>query len=316
MSAGPARVRRVLIDTDPGLDDLLALALACASPELRVAALTTVAGNAPLDAVSENAARFCALAGLDVPLGRGAAAPLALAPVDATWFHGCDGRSGLALPAAPPRPALAAADLLRECLVERRIDCVIALGPLTNLAPLVAEHPDWFRGIPIFWMGGSLVGGNATPDAEFNCWADPDAAALVLGAGLELTAIGLDVTGGVALPAAELGETPFGSGPRARFLDALLARLCDAQLIGSGERRALLHDPTAIAAVTSPELFRCEKRCLAVSLGEGKDRGRLSEQAFARGARVRWATRVDRDGLIARIVSRLRDWARAGEACA
>jgi inosine-uridine nucleoside N-ribohydrolase len=307
------RARRVLIDTDPGLDDLLALALACASPELRVAALTSVAGNAPLDAVSENAARFCALAGLDVPLGRGAKAPLALAPVDAAWFHGCDGRSGLALPAALPRPAVPAADLLRECLVGRRVDCVIALGPLTNLGPLAAEHPDWFRGIPVFWMGGSLSGGNATPDAEFNCWADPHAAALLLGAGIDLTVIGLDVTGGVALDSADLGPEPFGSGPRARFLDALLARLADAQVVGSGERLALLHDPTAVAAATSPELFRWQQRCLSVSLGEGKERGRMLDSSGARGARVRWAGAVDRGALIARVVSRLSDWARAGD---
>jgi inosine-uridine nucleoside N-ribohydrolase len=305
------RERRVLIDTDPGLDDLLALALACGSPELRVAALTTVAGNAPLDAVSENAARFCELAELDVPLGRGAKAPLALAPVDAIWFHGCDGRSGLDLPAAPPRPAVAAAELLRECLVGRSVDCVIALGPLTNLGPLAAEHPDWFRGIPVFWMGGSLSGGNATPDAEFNCWSDPHAAALVLGAGIDLTVIGLDVTSAVALDAAGLGPEPFGSGPRARFLDALLGRLADAQVIGSGERLALLHDPTAVAAVTSPELFRWEQRRLEVSVGEGKGRGRMLDSSGSSGAFVRWAAAVDRDALIARVVSRLSDWARA-----
>jgi inosine-uridine nucleoside N-ribohydrolase len=267
-----------------------------------------VAGNAPLEAVSDNALRFCALAGLDVPLGRGAAGPLELERVDATWFHGSDGRSGLALPAPPSRPDIGAADLLRECLLGRRIDCVIALGPLSNLGPLVAEHPDWFEGIPVCWMGGSLSGGNATPDAEFICWADPHAAALVLGAGIDLTLIGLDVTAGVVLRAEALGEAPFGTGPRARFLDALLAELGEAQVLGSGERCAVLHDPTAIAAVSSPELFRFEPRDLAVSLCEGDERGRLTEPG---AARVRWATAVDREALVARIVSLLSDWTRA-----
>ena len=110
MRSPPAR--RALIDTDPGLDDLLALALACASPELRVVAITTLAGNLPLDTVSANAARFCSLAGLDVPLGRGAKRPLALAPGDAAWVHGPDGRGGVELPEPVSREAVDASELI------------------------------------------------------------------------------------------------------------------------------------------------------------------------------------------------------------
>jgi pyrimidine-specific ribonucleoside hydrolase len=307
------RARRVLIDTDPGLDDLLALALAAASPELEIAGLTSVAGNASLDAVHENAARFCALAGLDVPLGRGAAGPLELEPGFATHFHGTDGRRGLALPAPRAVPEVGAAELLRECLRGRAVDCVIALGPLTNLGPLAAAHPGWFEGIPVYWMGGSLTGGNVTPAAEFNCWADPRAAALLLGSGVEVTAVGLDVTGCVALGEDALSGAPFGSGARARFLESALAHLMDAERLVSGRRCAVLHDPVAIFAALESGLLCCERRRLAVSVVEGPERGRLAELPDAYAPGVRWARALDRERVVERFLSRLRTWARAGD---
>jgi inosine-uridine nucleoside N-ribohydrolase len=313
MAAPAPRARRVLIDTDPGLDDLLALALAAASPELEIAALTTVAGNASLDAVQENAARFCALAGLEVPLGRGAAGPLALEPGSATHFHGADGRRGLELPAPRPVPEVGAAELLRECLLGRAIDCVIALGPLTNLGPLAAAHPEWFEGIPVYWMGGSLTGGNATQLAEFNCWADPQAAALLLGSRVEVTAVGLDVTRCVALGEGALSGAPFGSGTRARFLESALAHLMHAEQLVSGRRCAVLHDPVAVFAALDPRLLGCERRRLAVSVVEGPERGRLADLPGACATGVRWARAVDRERLVEGFLSRLSAWARAGD---
>jgi inosine/uridine nucleosidase len=306
--------RRVLIDTDPGLDDLLALAFAAGSPELRIAALTTVAGNAPLDAVCENAARFCALAQLDVPLGRGAALPLALAPGDATYFHGTDGRRGLELPAPRPAAAGPAQEILERLLRGGELDCVVALGPLTNLAPLVRQRPDWFRGVPVIWMGGGLAHGNVTAAAEFNCWADPHAASWVLGSGIDLTVIGLDVTESVTLREHELEGRPFGSGRRARFLEGALAMLIDAEQRGSGRRCAVLHDPAAIAAALDDELFRCERRCFGVTVCEGPERGRLSDLPRAGARGVRWATEVDRGRLVERFLRSLRAWAQAEEA--
>ncbi|MGH9884499.1 MAG: nucleoside hydrolase, partial [bacterium] len=147
---------RVHIDTDPGLDDLLALAFALASPELRVEGITTVAGNASLEAVTENALRFVALADAAIPVGAGAAGPLALKAIDASHFHGADGRRGVALASHGLPPAQSAAAVLRRSLVECHVERVIALGPLTNVAALLEAEPELFRETEIVWMGGTL----------------------------------------------------------------------------------------------------------------------------------------------------------------
>ena len=125
--AGPSLVQRVHIDTDPGVDDLLAIALALASPELRVEGLTTVAGNVSLEVATDNARRFLQLAGLELPIGQGAAAPLALDAVDAHHIHGPDGRHGVELPAVPATALPSAGALLRSSLREQHIDQIIAL---------------------------------------------------------------------------------------------------------------------------------------------------------------------------------------------
>jgi inosine-uridine nucleoside N-ribohydrolase len=209
-------------------------------------------------------------------------------------------------------PSASAADLLRELLCARSIDCVIALGPLSNLGPLAAEHPDWFRGIPVLWMGGSLSGGNASAAAEFNCWADPRAAALLLGAGVDVWVIGLDATRGVVLRQGDIEALDLGRGPRGAFLAAVLAHLVDAEERQTGRGTAVLHDPTALAAAFAPELFRWERRCLGVCVDEGPERGRLADSPG--GPEVRWASRVDRARLVPEIAARLRAWARAGDA--
>jgi inosine-uridine nucleoside N-ribohydrolase len=187
-------VRAVHIDTDPGLDDLLALALALASPELRVSAVTTVAGNASIDAVTENAARFLTLAGAEIPIGRGAPRPLRLPRVGAERIHGPDGRGGLPLPARVDRPQASAAEVLRGSLCDAGVAQVVALGPLTNLAELWLEAPDLLAGVEVVWMGGALERGNVTPLAEFNAYADPHALARLLESDVALRIVGLDVT--------------------------------------------------------------------------------------------------------------------------
>lgn len=297
------------IDTDPGLDDLLALAFAFGSPELSVEGLTTVAGNAALPVVTKNARRFCALAGQGhVPLGVGANAPLALEPIDATHFHGKDGRRGVALPPVDEASSPPARDVLRRSLVEREVEAVIALGPLTNVATLAAENAGLFAKAEVIWMGGTLGPGNVTPRAEFNACADPRAVKLVLASGVRLRVVPLDATRTVAVSEAELAGVELADGARAEFLRAALRALCGAERELSGAAGAVLHDPCAIAAAFAPELFAFAPRALEIADREGGERGRLRERA-AGGANADFAAGAQAEELERLFLERVARWA-------
>ena len=301
--------RRVHIDTDPGLDDLLALAFAFGCPELSVEGLTTVAGNAALPVVTKNARRFCALAErAQVPLGVGANAPLALTPIDATHFHGKDGRRGIALPPVDESGSPSARDVLRRSLVEREVSAVIALGPLTNIATLAVENAALFARAEVIWMGGALGPGNVTPKAEFNAYADPRALKLVLASGVRLRVVGLDATRTVAVGEAELARAGIETGPRAEFLAAAVRALCGAERELSGEATALLHDPCAVAAAFEPGLFGFAPRALEVSEREGGERGRLRERAGA-ASNAEYADSAESEKLASLFVERIARWA-------
>jgi purine nucleosidase len=190
----------VLIDTDPGIDDALALLLAFRSPEWRVEAVTTVAGNVPVDLATANARRLVGLAAASPVVAVGAPRPLAGPLVTAMHVHGDDGLGGLARDLAespvPVHPG-DAADLLIACARRWAGELVVvALGPLTNLALALERDRAAIAGVrAVVAMGGSVgVGGNVTAAAEFNVFVDPEAAARVLTAGLPLTLVPLDVT--------------------------------------------------------------------------------------------------------------------------
>jgi purine nucleosidase/pyrimidine-specific ribonucleoside hydrolase len=301
----------VHIDTDPGLDDLLALAFAFGCPELSVEGLTTVAGNAALPVVTKNARRFCALAERgQLPLGVGANAPLALTPIDATHFHGKDGRRGIALPPVDESSSPSARDVLKRSLVEREVSAVIALGPLTNIATLAAENAALFARAEVIWMGGALGPGNVTPKAEFNAYADPRALKLVLASGVRLRVVGLDATRTVAVGEAELARAGIESGPRAEFLAAAVRALCGAERELSGEATALLHDPCAVAAAFEPGLFGFAPRALEVSEREGGERGRLRERPGAT-PNAEYADTAESEKLARLFVERISRWAAA-----
>ena len=303
--------RRVHIDTDPGLDDLLALALAFASPELEVVGVTTVAGNAALATVTENARRFLALAGSDVPLGAGATGPLALSRVDATKFHGADGRRGVVLPrGARAWDSSGARDVLRASVVERGADCVIALGPLTNVAALVRDEPDLFASTELVWMGGTLGRGNVTPLAEFNAFADPEALRVVLAANVRLRIVGLEVTERIALDERAVDGLGLAGSTRAGVVDASLRALCRAERALSHTPVAYLHDPSALAAAFAPELFTFEPAALEVHAVEGAQRGRLVAANASAGS-VEYARATRAADVVALFSERVAAWARA-----
>lgn len=306
-------MKRIHIDTDPGVDDLLALGMALASPEIEVVGVTTVAGNATLDAVTDNARRFLSLAGSGIGVGRGAERPLRAPLVTAAHVHGEDGRQGVELPAGDEVPLLDAKEVFERSLGDLEAAVLVALGPLTNVAILMERAPELLARVEIVWMGGSLARGNVTPLAEFNCYVDPHAARAVLGSSVPIRVVGLDVTSEIAIRPEDLARGPFGPGARGNALSELLARGMRAEA-GASQGGVILHDPTAIAAVVAPEHFRFEERSLSVRTEMGAERGRLLASRAPDTGTVRYATSVEGPAVSRLCMERLRRFALSPEA--
>jgi len=269
--------RRVVIDTDPGLDDAVAILHALNCGRFDVLGLTTVAGNIGLDIVTRNAGRLLALmARSDIPVLAGAAEPLVRKGIDEAGIHGGDGLGGIVLPepaAAPGEDAVAwLADLLaRE---EPGTVDILALGPLTNIATLVSLHsPAADRIGRIIAMGGAIEEkGNVGPRSEFNLACDPEAADIVLRAGLDLTLVPLDVTRRVRAGRGFVAGLRASGGPAG----TTAAGLIEAYFHNAAGRESRpLHDPCVMLLALAPEIFRIETRDLAVNLVNGPDAGAL-----------------------------------------
>lgn len=217
----------VIIDCDTGVDDALALLFAVRHPALDLRAVTCVAGNTDVDGVVRNTLTVLEQAGApDIPVGRGAERPLLEPARSATHVHGVDGMGDLGLPAPTRTPAdVDAVTLLRrEILASPRPVTLIPTAPLTNIALLLRTHPEVTGNIErIVFMGGAVATGNATPVAEFNVWHDPEAAAVLLTAGVPITMYGLDVFTQVVVPSADVHRLRASSEPGARLAGELLA---------------------------------------------------------------------------------------------
>ncbi|MCE6962050.1 nucleoside hydrolase [Cereibacter sphaeroides] len=253
--------RRIIIDTDPGQDDAVAILLALASPELEVLGITAVAGNVPLPLTQKNARIVCELAGrTDIPVFAGCDAPLARKLVTAEHVHGKTGLDGPALPdPTMPLQDQHAVDFLIETLRREPEGSVTLcpLGPLTNIATAFRQAPDIVPRIrEVVLMGGAYFEvGNITPSAEFNIFVDPEAAAIVFGSGVPLVVMPLDVTH-KALTSAERVDRFRAMGTRVGTMVAEWTDFFerhDRQKYGS--EGAPLHDPCVIAWLLKPDLF-------------------------------------------------------------
>jgi purine nucleosidase/pyrimidine-specific ribonucleoside hydrolase len=257
---------RALIDTDPGIDDALALLFAWGTPGLTVEALTTVAGNVPVADATRNVFRLLALRRpRPAPrVAEGAAAPLARRLVTATGYHGADGLGDLPdWPAATPAlaPQDAARFLAEAAWQATEPLTLVALGPLTNVArALDHDRAAIARFVRIVVMGGAVdVPGNVTPTAEFNMHVDPDAAARVLAAGLPLDLVPLDATRQTVLARSDLEAALVRSpGPVATRV-AAFTRSAFRVDEGRGAAGMVLHDPLAVAVAVDPTLVRWER---------------------------------------------------------
>lgn len=248
----------VILDVDPGHDDAIALMLACGAPELDVLAVTTVAGNAPLEKTTRNALRVLSLIGhTDIPVAAGARGPLVRALRTAEHIHGASGLDGPEIPdpsrSPDPRGALR---LLSDTLESSpRPVTLIPTGPLTNIATFLRERPDLEEKIErIVLMGGSIGPGNVTPAAEFNIYVDPEAAHEVFESGLDVTMAGLDVTHHAGVGPEEVSrlETLGRAGETAADLISFYASAYERLY---GYKAPPIHDAVAVAHVIDPSIL-------------------------------------------------------------
>jgi len=249
--------RRVIIDTDPGVDDAMAILLALNSPELRVEALTVVPGNVDGQQGLENALKLVSLAGrCDVIVAGGAHHPLNQKLITAQYWHGKNGLAGVELPAPKCK---ADARFGPDLIIEMVHKCpneltLIPVGPLTNIALAVSKDPSIVPLVKdIVIMGGSITGGNVNGAAEANIYNDPEAASIVFNAGWKVTMIGSDVGERTIITRKHLEQLQALHGPETDFI-AKLADFYITRSEKSGYPGAAMYDPLAVGTVIDSSL--------------------------------------------------------------
>ncbi|MGW1556397.1 nucleoside hydrolase [Streptomyces sp. NPDC002144] len=276
----------VIIDCDTGVDDALALLFAVRHPGIDLRAVTCVAGNTDVDGVVRNTLTVLEQAGApEIPVGRGAERPLIEPVRTARHVHGVDGMGDIGLPAPTRAPAdVDAVTLLRrEILASPRPVTLVPTAPLTNIALLLRTHPDVVRNIErIVFMGGAVATGNATAVAEFNVWHDPEAAAVLLTAGVPITMYGLDVFQRVVVPGADVRRLRASAEPGTRLAGELLAHRPSSPDPDSDEIAGGLGDAGAVCSVADPAGITTSLLPVEVSLAPGPTRGQTIVDRRAR----------------------------------
>jgi purine nucleosidase len=251
-------MRNFVIDTDTASDDAIAILMALAAPEVKVLALTTVAGNVGVEQATRNALYTAEVAGVSVPVFVGAAAPLNRPHLDAHWFHGRDGFGdrGYPEPKQQPEAEFAVEALVRLARKNPGLT-LVTLGPLTNIAMALARDPGFAENVGrcVVMGGAPCCEGNATPAAEYNIWVDPEAARRVFRSGLPIEMVGWHVSRDAAvLTNAECEEICAFGGAKARFAIDCNRRAREAYFLQTGEVGLSLADPTAMAIALDREI--------------------------------------------------------------
>ncbi len=271
--------RKIIIDTDPGVDDTMAIFFALCSPELEVLGLTTIFGNVHTALATQNALRLLEIAGrADIPVAAGAANPLTRpfdGPVPAV--HGLDGQGEIDLP-EPTGQALAmsaAQFIIEQARAQPGEITLVPIGPLTNIALALRLEPrlaDWVAEV-VLMGGNALVPGNASPAGEANIRNDPEAADLVFGAAWPVTMVGLDVTLRVHMTAADIAEYATHGNPMSQHISRVLPHYRNYFETNYDVAGIFVHDSSAIAYLLEPALFKLRRWPIRVGtqgLGRGK----------------------------------------------
>lgn len=278
--------QKIIIDTDPGIDDAMAIHQAFADPRLEVVGLTTIFGNVTATRATRNALHLAEMAGHPAAVAGGAPVPLRRAPEPpADFVHGPEGFGGL--PAPTPRrmadPRSAATYLCESCAAAPGEIIICAVGPLTNLAAALAHDPGIASHAKrVVVMGGSAARhGNVSDCAEANIWNDPDAADLVFAADWDVTMVGLDVTEKTRCTPPDFATIAAHAPHIGGFLEAATRFYFDFHEAKLGERLCFMHDPSAILAITDPHLFGFTRMPISV-ICDGTEIGRTIEGGSGR----------------------------------
>ncbi len=257
----------ILLDTDPGIDDALAILLALASPEVQLEAITTVSGNVDVNYTTRNALALLELAGhLEIPVARGCERPILRQPVYAHHVHGPQGLGYLELPAPQLQPLT---DHAVNVIIDRIMGApgvitLVTIGPLTNIALAAHREPRITQYVhEVVIMGGALrVPGNTTPSAEFNIYADPHAAYVVFHAGWPIRLVSLDTTTQVRLQREEVETLAQRGSP----ITSAIKQMVDFYFDTFDANGFQMHDPLCLAAAFQPDLLTWEPAYVDVEL--------------------------------------------------
>ncbi|KAM3320386.1 putative uridine nucleosidase 2 isoform X1 [Capsicum chacoense] len=259
MAAGP---KKIVIDTDPGIDDAMAIFVALQSPEVEVIGLTTIYGNVYTTLATRNALHLLEIVGrTDIPVAEGSHVTITKGTKlrIADFVHGADGLGNQNFPAPNGKPIEqnAADFLVQQASLHPGKVTVVALGPLTNIALAIQSDPAFVKNIgQIVVLGGAFsVNGNVNPAAEANIFGDPDAADVVFTSGADVLAVGINVTHQVVLTDSDRDELAKSNGKFAKYLDKILGVYFDYHHDAYSTKGVYLHDPTALLAAVDPSLI-------------------------------------------------------------
>ncbi|KAK7308351.1 hypothetical protein VNO77_41953 [Canavalia gladiata] len=320
----PTEPKKIIIDTDPGIDDAMAIFLALRSPEVQVIGLTTIYGNVYTTLATRNALHLLEVAErTDIPVAEGSHVTLTKATKlrIADFVHGADGLGNQNFPPPKGKPLeeSAAAFLVHQAKVNPGKVTVVALGPLTNIALAIQMDPDFAKNIgQIVLLGGAFaVNGNVNPASEANIFGDPDAADVVFTSGADVVAVGINVTHQVVLTGSDREKLASSNGKFAQYLTKILDVYFSYHHEAYNTNGVYLHDPTALLAAVDPSLVTCMEgivrvqtsgitRGLTLLYNKQKRFGEINE--WSDKPTVKVAVTVDAPRVVKLVMDRLMDF--------
>jgi purine nucleosidase len=269
--------KRIIVDTDPGVDDALAILLALASPEIKLEALTTTQGNVTLEKATRNALSVLELCHAHIPVARGSLLPLVQPLRASADVHGESGIGNSSLPEPETQVVTkhAVDYLIERVLAEPNEISIFPIGPLTNIAMAIRKEPRFAKAVKeLVIMGGAILEhGNMTPQAEFNIYVDPHAAHIVFHSGIPITLIPLDVTHQCLLQQEHVDRLTQISSPISRFISDAMEVYLDASFT-LGYEGSSLHDPLTLATIIAPRLLTLKEYYVDVDISGGVSMGK------------------------------------------